>query len=101
MNLYTKNGRPLQVSGNSLFSRSGTYLGRISNGRVYDPSGRYAGTICGDRVVYRSSDSATISSPDISANRAKSAATNGEHQIIKEAKQEREADDAQRALGCL
>ena len=74
MNLYTKNGRPLQVSGNSLFSRSGTYLGRISNGRVYDPSGRYAGTICGDRVVYRSSDSATISSPSISANRAGSAA---------------------------
>ena len=52
-------------------------------------------------MVYRSSDSATISSPDISANRAKSAATNGEHQIIKEAKQEREADDAQRALGFL
>ena len=74
MNLYTKNGRPLQVSGKSLFSRSGTYLGRISNGRVYDPSGRYVGTICGDRVVYRSSDSATISSPSISANRAGSAA---------------------------
>jgi hypothetical protein len=61
--LYTRNGRPLQVSGSNLYSRSGTYVGRISGSKVYDPSGRYAGTIVGDRVVYRSTDSAFISGP--------------------------------------
>lgn len=69
MNLYTKNGRPLQVHGDRVHSRSGIYLGRIRNQKVYDPSGRYAGTIVGDRVVYRSTHSATISSPSTSANR--------------------------------
>ncbi len=74
--LYTKNGRPLQVSGNSVYSRSGKYVGRISSGKVYDPSGRYAGTIVGDRVVYRSTESASISGPSVSAPRVGSAAAN-------------------------
>lgn len=72
--LYTKNGRPLQRSGDKLYSRSGRYLGQIRNGKVYDPSGHYAGTVVRDRVVYRGTDSATIGSPSISANRAGSAA---------------------------
>lgn len=76
MNLYTKNGRPLQVSGDALYSRSGTYLGSISNGKVYDPSGRYAGTVDSDRVVYRSSDSASVGSSTISGNRAGVASAN-------------------------
>ncbi|AQP51884.1 4-fold beta flower protein [Tessaracoccus flavescens] len=76
MNLYTKNGRPLQVSGDSLYSRSGTYLGAISNGKVYDPRGRYAGTIDGDRVVYRSTDSASMGSATTSGNRAGIATAN-------------------------
>jgi hypothetical protein len=67
--LYTKNGRPLQRSGDDLYSRSGRYLGRVRNGKVYDQSGKYAGTIVGDRVVYRGTDGATIGSPSISANR--------------------------------
>jgi len=74
--LYTKNGRPLQVSGNNLYSRSGKYVGRIRGGKVYDPSGRYAGTIVGDRVVYRSIESASISGPSASAPRMGSAAAN-------------------------
>lgn len=74
--LYTKNGRPLQRSGDNLHSRSGRYLGRIRNGKVYDPSGRYAGTIVGDRVVYRSIDSATIGSPSVAANRVGTARAN-------------------------
>lgn len=74
--LYTKNGRPLQRSGDNLYSRSGRYLGRIRNGKVYDPSGRYAGTIAGDRVVYRGTDSASAGSPSTSANRAGSARAN-------------------------
>ncbi|WP_200215488.1 hypothetical protein [Micromonospora coerulea] len=72
--LYTKNGRPLQVVGSNVYSRSGTCVGRIGGSKVYDPSGRYAGTIVGDRVVYRSTDSASISGPSVSASRAGSAA---------------------------
>lgn len=74
--LYTKKGRPLQVSGDKVYSRSGKYVGRISGGKVYDPRGRYAGTIVGDRVVYRTTESASISGPSVSAPRAGSAAAN-------------------------
>lgn len=74
--LYTKDGRPLQRSGDNLYSRSGHHLGRIRNGKVYDPSGRYAGTIVGDRVVYRGTDSATVASPSVSAGRAGTARAN-------------------------
>lgn len=74
--VYTKNGRPLQRSGDNLYSRSGRYLGRIRNGKVYDPGGNCAGTILDDRVVYRSTDSATIGSPSISADRVGTARAN-------------------------
>lgn len=74
--LYTKNGRPLQRSGEKLWSRSGRYVGRIRGDKVYDPSGRYAGTIVGDRVVYRSTQSATRSSPSSAMNRMGSARAN-------------------------
>lgn len=70
MNLYTKKGPPLQVRGYRVHSRSGVYVGHISNGKVYDPSGRYARTIVGDRVVYRSTHSATKSSLSTAANRS-------------------------------
>ncbi len=56
--LYTRSGRLLQRLGDHLYSRSGTYLGQLRNGKVYDPDGRYCGTITGDRVVYRTIDSA-------------------------------------------
>jgi hypothetical protein len=62
-NLHTKNGRPLQRRGDDVYSRSGRHIGRIHGNKVYGPDARYAGTIDGDRVVYRSSDSASISSP--------------------------------------
>jgi hypothetical protein len=55
---FTRSGRLLQRSGNQLYSRSGSYLGQLWNGKVFDPSGRYSGTIVGDRVVYRTIDSA-------------------------------------------
>lgn len=74
--LYTKNGRPLRRSGDKLFARSGTYVGKIKGDYVFDPSGRYAGTIVGERVVYRSTHAARISSPSASANRAGSASAN-------------------------
>lgn len=61
--LYTKNGRPLWVSGDSVYARSVTYVGRTQTGKLYSPSGTYIGTIVGDRVVHRGTDSGTISAP--------------------------------------
>lgn len=76
MDLYTKDGRPLQVSGETVYSRSGTVIGRIRGKKVYGTDGRYIGTITGDRLVYRSTDSASVSSPFSVANRAGSARAN-------------------------
>jgi hypothetical protein len=76
MDLYTKNGRPLQVSGETVYSRSGTVVGRIRGQKVYGTDGRYVGTITGDRLVYRSTDSASVSSSFSAANRAGSARAN-------------------------
>jgi hypothetical protein len=60
MDLYTKNGKPLQVSGNIVYSRSGIVVGRIDRNKVFGTNGRYVGTIVNDRLVYRSTDSASI-----------------------------------------
>jgi hypothetical protein len=76
MDLYTKNGKPLQVSGNTVYSRSGKVVGRIKNDKVYGTDGRYVGTIVNDRLVYRSTHSATISSPFSSANKIGTARAN-------------------------
>ena len=73
MDLYTKNGKPLQVSGTTVYSRSGKVVGRIKGGKVFGTDGRYVGSIVGDRLVYRSTQSAALSSPFASANRAGSA----------------------------
>jgi hypothetical protein len=61
MGLYTKNGRPLQVSGEKIYSKSGTIIGRIRHNKVFGTNGRYVGTVVGDRLVYRSTDSASTS----------------------------------------
>jgi len=76
MDLYTKNGKPLQVSGSTVYSKSGKVVGRIKGEKVYGTDGRYVGTIVNDRLVYRSTQSATISSPFASANRAGTARAN-------------------------
>lgn len=73
MALHTKDGRPLSVSGDKVYSRSGDVVGRIKGRKVYGPDGRYVGTISGSRLVYRSIDSATMSSPFAAARRAGSA----------------------------
>lgn len=73
MGIYTKDGRPLRVSGDKVYSQSGQVVGRIKGKKVYGPDGRYVGTIVGDRLVYRSTDSAAISSPFTAANTAGSA----------------------------
>jgi hypothetical protein len=61
--IYTKNGRPLKVSGNDLFARSGKHVARLRGGKAYGPDGKYVGTVVGDRLIYRSTDSASSSSP--------------------------------------
>lgn len=76
MDLYTKNGRPLQVSGNIVYSKSGKVVGRIQGEKVFGTNGRYIGTIVNDRLVYRSTQSATISSSFTAANRAGTARAN-------------------------
>ena len=76
MELYTKNGRPLQVSGNTVYSRSGKVVCRIKGEKVYGTNGRYVGTITSGRLVYRSTDSAGVGSPFSTANRAGSARAN-------------------------
>lgn len=43
--MYTKSGRPLQVSGDKVYSRSGKIVGRIKGEKVYATDGRYVGTI--------------------------------------------------------
>lgn len=76
MDLYTKDGRPLQVSGKTVYSRSGNVVGRIKGEKVYATDGHYVGTIVGDRLVYRSTDSASMGSPFSAVNRVGSAKAN-------------------------
>jgi hypothetical protein len=70
MGLYTKDGRTLQVSGDKVYSGSGTIVGRISGDKVYGTDGRYVGTIVGDRLVYRSTQSSTIKGSFSASDRA-------------------------------
>jgi hypothetical protein len=76
MDLYTKNGRPLQVLGDIVYSKSGKVVGRINGNKAYGTNGRYVGTIDGNRLVFRSTESAEISSPFSAANSAGFASAN-------------------------
>lgn len=76
MSLYTKEGRPLQVSGDFVYSRNGSPVGRINGNKVFDPNGRYVGSIVADRLIYRFIESAAIGSPFVTASRVGSAAAN-------------------------
>jgi hypothetical protein len=76
MHLYTKDGRPLQVSSDKVYSASGTIVGRIRGEKVYGPDGQYVGTVVGDRLVYRSSQSGSVSSPFAAAARGGSGKAN-------------------------
>lgn len=76
MILYTKNGRPLQVYGNVVYSKSGKAFGKIRGNKVFDTSGCYVGTIVNERLVYRSTDSANVSSPFSANNRMACAKAN-------------------------
>lgn len=69
MNLYTKNGVPLQVSGGTVYTHAGKVVGRIQGDRVFGTNGRYIGSIVGDRLVYRGTQTAAISTSFASVNR--------------------------------
>lgn len=70
MSLYTKNGKPLQVSGNKVYSKSGKIVGKIKGEKVFGPNGSYVGTIVNDRLVYRSTHCSSISSSFSASNRS-------------------------------
>jgi len=72
----TKNGRPLQVSADKVYSRSGRIIGRIKGDRVFGTDGRYIGTIVNDRLVYRSTHSTRVSSPFSASKRVGTARAN-------------------------
>ena len=38
MDVYTKNGRLLQVARETVYARSGTVIGRIKDAKVYGPN---------------------------------------------------------------
>ena len=55
--MHTKNGKPLQVIGNTIYNGSGQVMGRVREAKVFAQDGSYVGTVVGDRLVFRSSDS--------------------------------------------
>jgi hypothetical protein len=69
MQLHTKNGRPLEVVGEVIYSRSGKVVGRIKGEKVFATDGRYVGTLVGGRLVYRATDSACVGAPFQAGNR--------------------------------
>lgn len=56
--LYTKDGVPLTVSGDSVFNPDGENFGYVQGDHVYGLGGEYRGTIVNGRLIYRSTDSA-------------------------------------------
>ena len=45
MELYTKNGKPLQVSSNTVYRRKGKVISMIKGQKVFGTDGCYIGTI--------------------------------------------------------
>lgn len=74
--MHTKNGRPLQVAGNTWYSESGLVLGRVREDKLYDQDGRYVGTVVANRLVYRSQDSSRTAPSFSAAKRSARALTN-------------------------
>ena len=60
LNTYTKNGRPLLVTGADIHDERGRQVARFSGDRAFSPRRRYVATIVGVRLIYRSTDSASI-----------------------------------------
>jgi hypothetical protein len=69
MSLYTKDGKPLQESGDIIYNASGIVVGKKKGNKVFGTNGQYVGTIVGNRLTYRHNDSNSISSPFSAANK--------------------------------
>lgn len=63
MGLHTKDGVPLQVSGDAVFNPQGENFGHLRGDKVYGLDGQYRGTVVSGRLVHRNTDSATVGSP--------------------------------------
>ncbi|MGD1052422.1 MAG: hypothetical protein ABR950_01200 [Candidatus Dormibacteria bacterium] len=74
--IHTRDGRPLQRSGDDLHSRSGRHVARMRGRKAYGPSGVYVGTLLGDRLVYRAGDSVSLGVPFLESPRAGFSAVN-------------------------
>jgi hypothetical protein len=72
MSLYTKGGAPLTVRGDRVYNDARENFGYIQGDRVFGNDGQYRGTIVSGRLIYRSTESARMSSA-----RAPSAGTGG------------------------
>lgn len=70
MNLYTKNGLPLEEDESYIFTSTGIAVGQRRGDKVFGPDGRYVGTIVDDRLVYRQADASCIGAPFSIANRS-------------------------------
>jgi sporulation protein YlmC with PRC-barrel domain len=66
--MHTKNGRPLQISGKTIYSVSGQVVGRVREAKLFSEHGRYVATVVGDRLVYRAADSSKVA-PSFNASR--------------------------------
>jgi hypothetical protein len=58
--VYTKDGRPLNRSGDNLYAESGKQVGRFHGTKVYGPDGKYVATLTGSRLVYLPNESAMV-----------------------------------------
>ena len=65
--MHTKNGRPLQVSGSTLYSESGRVIGRLRGDKLFGQDGRYVGTVVGERLVHRTADSTRLAPAFVAA----------------------------------
>jgi hypothetical protein len=68
--MHTKNGKPLQVIGNTVYAVSGHVLGRVRDAKLFAQDGSYVGTIVDDRLVFRTADSYKVA-PGFTAAKCK------------------------------
>ena len=60
--IYTRDGEPINRSGNDLFDSSGLQVARMNGDKAFGPDGRYVATLVSGRLVYLHNDSANRTS---------------------------------------
>jgi hypothetical protein len=61
--IYTRDGEPINRSGNELYDSSGIQVGRMDGNKAFGPDGKYVATLVSGRLVYLRNDSAIRTSP--------------------------------------